>query len=105
MIDIGLYFSYALMLVAVLSAVGLSIMNAMKNPGSFGKSMIGIAGLVVLFFLCYAISDSTVKPTWVVLGITSNTVKLISAGLLTLYLTGLVAVVGLIYSEVNKALK
>lgn len=104
MLDFGLYFMYALMFVAILSAIGLSLMNALKNPGSFGKSMVGIIGILVLFGICYAISDSTVQPGWVVLGITPNAVKLIGAGLLTLYLTGLVAVIGLIYSEINKAL-
>jgi len=105
MLDTGLYIMYALFLVAVLSAVGLSLMNALKNPGSFGKSMIGIVALFALFGICYAISDATVQPTWVVMGITPKTVKLIGGGLLTLYLTGLVAVIGLIYSEITKAFK
>ena len=104
MIDFGLYFMYALLIVAVLTAVGLPLANALKSPAQFFKSLIGVLALVVLFGICYAISDSTVKPTWAAQGISPTTVKLVGAGLLTFYTVIVVAVIGLIFSEINKAL-
>lgn len=104
MIDFGLYFMYALLIVAILTAVGLPLANALKSPAQFFKSLIGVLALVVLFGICYAISDSTVKPAWAVLGLSSTTVKLVGAGLLTFYTVIVVAVIGLIFSEINKAL-
>lgn len=104
MIDFGLYFMYALLIVAILTAVGLPLINALKSPAQFFKSLIGVLALVVLFGICYAISDATVKPTWAAMGLSSTTVKLVGAGLLTFYTVIVLAVIGLIFSEINKAI-
>lgn len=105
MIDFGLYFMYALVVVSVLAAVIFPLVNALQNPVGFFKSLIGVIGLIVLFFICYAISDSTVKPVWAVAGQTPASVKLVGAGLLTFYIVLFVALAGLIFSEINKAIK
>lgn len=105
LIDIGLYFAYALVAVAVLAAVIFPLMYALQNPAGFFKSLIGVVAIVVLFFICYAISDSTVRPSWAVAGQTASSVKLVGAGLITFYVVLTVAVAGLIFSEINKALK
>lgn len=105
MLDVGLYFMYALFFIAVLAAIVLPLMNAIKSPGTFLKSLYGIIGLVVVFVVAYAISGSDVKPNWAVLGINEGTSKLIGAGLIVFYVTILVAVIGLIYSEISKAFK
>lgn len=105
MLDVGLYFMYALFFIAVLAAIVLPLMNAIKSPGTFLKSLYGIIGLVVVFVVAYAVSGSDVKPNWAVLGINEGTSKLIGAGLIVFYVTILVAVIGLIYSEISKAFK
>lgn len=105
MLDVGLYFMYALFFIAVLAALVLPLMNAIKSPGTFLKSLYGIIALVVVFVVAYAISGGDVKPNWAVLGINEGTSKLIGAGLIVFYVTILVAVIGLIYSEISKAFK
>lgn len=105
LIDIGLYFMYALLVVSVLAAIIFPLLYALQNPAGFFKSMIGVIAIIALFFICYAISDATVKPAWAVAGQTTASVKLVGAGLLTFYVVMTVAVAGLIFSEVNKALK
>lgn len=105
MIDVGLYFVYTLFIIAVVSAIVLPLINAVQSPGTFLKSLYGIIGLLVLFGLSYAISDSSVKPTWAVQGISEGTSKVIGAGLITFYVVFVVAFVGLIFSEINKAFK
>jgi hypothetical protein len=105
MLDVGLYFTYALFVIAVAGAIVLPLMHALKSPGTFLKSLYGIIALVVIFIIAYAISSSAVKPSWGVLGISESVSKLIGAGLIVLYVTMLVAVIGLVFSEISKAFK
>lgn len=104
-IDIGLYFMYALMVIAVVGAlVVFPVMSAIESPKSFIKSLYFILALVVLFGIAYAVSDSSVTPEQEVGGITPTIARMVSAGLITFYTVLVVAVIGLIYSEINKAL-
>lgn len=105
MIDIGLYFGYTLLIVAAAAAIVLPLINAVKSPAGIIKSLYGIVAILVLFGIAYAISDNSVKPTWAVYGITPGLSKVIGAGLILFYITLFVAVLGLIYSEINKTLK
>jgi hypothetical protein len=105
MIDVGLYFVYTLFIIAVVAAIALPLVNALQSPASFLRSLYGIIALLVLFGISYAISDSSVKPAWAVQGISAGTSKLIGAGLITFYVVIIVAFLGLIFSEINKALK
>jgi hypothetical protein len=104
-IDIGLWFAYILISLAIASAVVLPLVNAAKSPGSFKKSLIGVGAMVVLFVVSYALTGSDVTIQQKAAGVTENTSKLIGAGLTMFYLVFVVAVVGMIYSEIHKALK
>lgn len=103
--DIGLYLVYTVLIVAVAAAIVLPLLNALKHPKTLIGSLMGIGALVVLFVICYAISDSSVSPTARALGIDESSSKLIGAGLYTFYAVFIVSIVGMVYSEVNKALK
>lgn len=105
MLDVGLYFAYALLFLSIGAAIVLPLISAVKSPANLFKSLYGVIALVILFIIAYAIADSTVKTQWAVLGVGAGTVKLIGAGLIVFYITMVVAVVGLIYSEISKALK
>lgn len=105
MLDVGLYAMYALLVVAVIAAIVLPLLNALQSPANLFKSLYGFIALVVLFVIAYAIADSTVKPEWAVLGVGQTGVKIIGAGLIVFYITMAAAIIGLIYSEISKALK
>lgn len=105
MLDVGLYFGYTLLIVAVVAAIVLPLIKAVQSPDTFLKSLYGVVAILVIFGISYAISDSSVKPTWLVMGIGEGTSKLIGAGLITFYVVVVVAFLGLIFSEINKALK
>jgi hypothetical protein len=105
MLDVGLYFCYTLLIVAALSAIVLPLIKALGSPQTLLRSLYGVIALLIVFGISYALSDSAVRPSWIVLGIGNNTSKLIGAGLLTFYVVLIVAFVGLIFSEINKALK
>jgi uncharacterized membrane protein len=104
-VDAGLYGGYLLFTVALGSALGLSIFNTLKSPGEFKKIGYAIVGVVVLFGVSYALSGSEVNTVQAAKGLTESTSKLVGAGLIMFYLISAVAVLGLVYSEINKALK
>jgi hypothetical protein len=104
-IDIGLYATYLLLAGSVLMAVAWPLMHAAKSPKSATKSIIALGSLVVLFGVSYALTGSEVTKTQAALGITETTSKMIGAGLTMFYLALLVAIIGMVYSEINKALK
>jgi len=105
LLDIGLYLSFILLGVAIASAVVLPLIHAIKHPAGMVKSLFGIGGLVVLFVLAYSLSGSELAPKAVALGVDEAGSKLIGAGLILFYFVLLISILGLIYSEINKALK
>ncbi|MBX2962599.1 MAG: hypothetical protein KF687_08810 [Cyclobacteriaceae bacterium] len=104
-VDAGLYTGYALFAIALLSAVVLPLVNVLKSPGDLKKALFAILGMVVLFGISYALAGSEVSADHAAKGITSNVSKLVGAGLIMFYLIAAIAVLGLIYSEINKAIK
>ncbi len=105
LLDIGLYLSFILLGVAVASAVALPLLHAIKHPAGMVKSLFGIGGLVVLFVIAYSLSGSELAPKAVALGVNESGSKLIGAGLILFYFVLLISIIGLIYSEISKALK
>ena len=105
MLDVGLYIGYTLLIVAVLAAVVLPLIKAVQSPAELLKSLYGVVALLVIFGIAYAVSGSGVRPNWAVVGVGEGTSKLIGAGLITFYIVVVIAFAGLIFSEINKALK
>lgn len=104
-VDAGLYTSYALMAIALIAAIVLPLINVLQSPGDLKKSLFAIVGMVVLFGVSYALAGSEVSADHAAKGITANVSKLVGAGLIMFYLIMAIAVLGLIYSEINKAIK
>jgi hypothetical protein len=105
MVDAGLYVMYVLFAVAIVAALGLPVISAIKSPANVVKSLIGIGAMVVLFFVSYGISGGDVTAKQAALGVTETTSKMVGAGLTMFYIVMVTAVIGLIYSEINKAFK
>lgn len=103
-VDAGLYSAYALFAVALGTSIILPIVNTLQSPGEIKKALYAVAGMVVLFVVSYALAGSEVSSDQAAKGITDGTSKLVGAGLIMFYLISLVAVLGLVYSEINKAL-
>lgn len=105
LIDVGIYLSYFLLIAALGTAIALPLLNAIKSPSTFVKSLAGVGGLVVIFVISYALANDEVSPKAASLGVDANGSKMIGAGLTMLLIVFIVAAIGVIYSEVNKALK
>ena len=104
-IDIGIYISYAFLLIAIASSVLMPLLHAIKHPQGLVKSLVGVGGIVVLFIVAYSLSGSELSAKAVALGVDESGSKLIGAGLTLFYLIFAIALVGIVYSEISKALK
>lgn len=105
MLDAGLYFTYFLFFVALGAAIVLPMLSIAQNPKSLVKSGMGVGALVVLFIIAYALSGNEVTARYTAGGVGEGASKLIGGGLIMFYVILLVAIGGMIYSEINKALK
>lgn len=105
MIDIGLYVGYGLLIFTLGAALLLPALNAIKSPKDLAKSGMGIGAIVVLFLVSYALSGSEVTAKYVSQGIGEGSSKMIGAGLTMFYIVFIIALIGIVYSEINKAIK
>ena len=105
LISWGLYFGYLLFGLALISAVVLPFLNALKNPKAIVKAGIGVGILLLVFALAFAVSGDEVNSVAASQGITTTGSKMIGAGLIMFYVALFAAILGLVYSEINKALK
>lgn len=102
-IDIALYASYILVLVAAVAAVVLPLIQSLDDPSSLIKSGIGLAALVVVFLIGYAISGSEVLPSYAEFNVDAGLSKFIGGLLTMMYILIFVAIGGIIYTEVAKS--
>lgn len=102
-IDIALYASYILVLVAAVAAVVLPLIQSLDDPSSLVKSGIGLAALVVVFVIGYAISGSEVLPSYAEFNVDAGLSKFIGGLLTMMYILIFVAIGGIIYTEVAKS--
>jgi hypothetical protein len=103
--DIGLYVGYGLFSVALIAAVILPLINALKSPKELLKSGMGIGALLVVFLISFGLAGSEVTAKYTAQGIGESSSKLIGAGLTMFYIVFAAALVGIVFSEISKALK
>lgn len=101
----GLYFGYILFFAALVSMIILPLINALKSPKDLLKSGAVLGAMVIIFLVSYSLSGDEVTLKTAAMGTTPGSSKMIGAGLIMLYVTFFVAIGGLIYSFVNKAIK
>jgi hypothetical protein len=105
MLDLGFYVFYALLIIAVALTIVFPIIHVLREPSTLLRSAIGVGVIVVLFLISYAISGSEVDLKAAALGVTPTSSKLIGGGLIMFYITLVLSVLALIYSEISKAFK
>ena len=105
MLDFGFYLFYALLIIAVGLTIVFPIIHMLREPSMLLRSAIGLGVVVVLFVISYALADSEVNLKAAALGVTPTSSKLIGAGLILFYISLVLSVLALIYSEISKAFK
>ncbi|WP_194776284.1 hypothetical protein [Pararhodonellum marinum] len=106
-IDIFLYAADLLIIVGVILAVVMPLIKSLDNPKSLLKTAAGIVGILVLFFIAYSISGSEVLPKYAAdpFNLTPGTSKLVGGTLITVYFLFILAIGGIVFTEINKLTK
>jgi hypothetical protein len=101
LVDIGLYLSYILMVIAAIAAIVLPLIQSAGDPRSLMKSGLGLVAILVVFGIAYAISGNEVLPMYREFGVGEGGSKLIGGGLITVYLLAIIALLAIVYTEVK----
>lgn len=105
--DILLYGSYLLILIGAIVAIVMPLINSLDNPKSLLKTVVGIVGVGVLFFIAYSISGNEVLPKFEAdpFNLTPQGSQVVGGMLITTYVLSLVAIGSIFVTEVTKAIK
>jgi hypothetical protein len=106
-IDIFLYVADVLVIVGIILAVVLPLIKSLYDPKSLLKSALAIVALAVLFFIAYSISDGEVLPKYAAapFNLTEGLSKFVGGSLIMTYILTLVALAGIVFTEISKAIK
>ena len=88
--------------IAIVLALGFALWFLVKNFKKAKATIIGFVGLVVVFFLSYALSSSEVYEKF---AIDESTSKIIGGTLIMLYIIFVGTFLAAIYAEVAKLFK
>ncbi|MCV9386793.1 hypothetical protein [Reichenbachiella ulvae] len=104
-IDVALYISYTLTILAGLAAIVFPIINSVNDPKSMAKAGAGLAALLVVFLISWAISGNEVTAAYLEFEVDAGLSKFIGGLLTMMYILTGVALLGIVYTEVSKAIK
>jgi hypothetical protein len=104
-VNIGLYLSYVMLGIAALAAIVLPLINSLDKPQTLVKGAVGIVALLVLFLVSWGISGNEVMDSYVTAGVDATVSKLVGGVLTMMYLLLGISIVGIIYTEISKAVK
>jgi len=105
--DIMLYVSYALVGLGAVVSILLPLIKSLDDPKSLMKTGLGVVAILILFFICYSISSNEVLPKFEgePFNLTPAMSQMVGGFLVTTYVLAIIAVVGIVITEFNKAVK
>ena len=105
-VNVGIIIAYVLVVIGVVTAVVFPLINALSEPKLLLKSGMGVVGVLIIFGIGYAISDSGLTTKFIQSGVdTEGLSKMIGGALTMVYLLMGVALIGIIYTEFSKVFK
>lgn len=107
-VDIGLYLSYVLIGICVLGILVFAVGRIISHPSAAKSALIGIGGLVVLWFISYLFSsgdDAAEGAIFGDMGITEATSHMVGTGLITFYLLLGIVIITIIFNELTRLFK
>ncbi len=96
----GLYAAYILTGIAILAAIVLPLISSFSDPKSLIGSVGGIVIIAIIFFIGWSLASNSVTPLDTRFGITAGTSKIIGGALITFYIMTILAVLGIVVSEI-----
>ena len=105
-VEIGLKFTYVLLAVAAIAAVVMPLYQAFtSDPKSLLKSAMGFGFVIIVYGIGYAISGSEVTSTYTEFGVDESLSKSVGGLLITVYILMIIALGGIVLTEVSKVAK
>lgn len=101
-VNIGIIIAYVLLGLAILSSVLLPLINAVGNPRTLLKGLVGVVFILIIYGIAYAVSADTVLPTYAKFNVGAGLSKYIGATLITMYILLCVSIIGIVYTEISK---
>jgi hypothetical protein len=87
------------LVIASLAAIILPLISSLSNPRALLKSGIGIAALAIIFLIGWSMSTPEINAQF---GVTEGASKIIGGSLITMYILFVVAIIGIVASEIYK---
>lgn len=105
--DIVLYAAQILIVLGVILAIVMPLIKSFDDPQSLIKTAAGIAVVVVIFFIAYSIAGNEVNPRYAgePFNLTPQLSKFVGGALLTTYALFIIAILGIVFTEINKAIR
>lgn len=104
--NIGLYLAYTLTILGVGLAIVLPLIKSLDEPKKLVNSAIGFGVLLAVYGIAYAISGSELEAIYIESNVETETLsKLIGGMLIMAYMMLGIASAGIVYTELNKAIK
>lgn len=102
-VETAIYVTIAVLLVGVLAAGLSSVRGMVVNPIGMRNALIGVGALGLILILSLAMADGSDYESYK--NTTEETAYYVSAGMNAFYITGLLAVVSVLYSAVARIFK
>ncbi len=105
--DILLYGSYILIIVGAAVGILMPLFKSLDNPKGLLKTGVGIVGIALIFFVSYSMASSEVLPKFEAepFNMTPMLAQVVGGVLFTTYFLAITALVGIVLTEINKAIK
>lgn len=104
--NFGLWLAYILVVLGVVLAVVFPIISSVSEPKKMVKSAIGLGVILVVFGIGYVISGSELTAKYIESGVDTEGLSKMIGGMLTMvYILMGIASAGIVYTELNKAIK
>ena len=102
----GLYAAYILVGIALIAAIVLPIIQSISDPKSLLGTVVGVVIIAVLFFIGFSIATDEVTNVYINNNVTEPTTsKMIGGAIITMYILIILAIVGIVITEVTKVFK
>ena len=106
-IDVLLYVAYIGVAVAAVGAILLPLITSLvTNPKGMVKSLIGLGVLTILFVVGWTSAGNETLPYVAAeVQVDAGLSKVIGGSLIMMYILGVIAILGIIFTEISKIFK
>lgn len=106
LVNIGIWTAIILVGIAILAAVILPLINSLSHPKVLIKSALGVAFVGIVFLIGWVFAGNEVTSGYITKGITdAGSSKLVGGALSAMYILFILAIVGIVITEIQKAFK